>query len=120
VFLWQEVERLNALIELVDTSLHALLRCLQGLEVMSTDLANLVTAIRFGRVPEMWAKKAYPSEKPLGSWLLDLSKRADFLQQSDPRTSSADLVVGFLFPTRFFSPRYCISLHGSIVLRLTS
>ena len=47
---------------------------------MSNELESLFNAIFDNRVPELWQKVAYPSLKPLGSWILDFLKRLEFMQ----------------------------------------
>lgn len=38
---------------------------------MSSDLEMVYTAIQDNKVPALWHKVAYPSLKPLGSWIID-------------------------------------------------
>jgi dynein heavy chain len=48
---------------------------------MSLDLENMYTAFLNSEVPENWTKVAYPSLKPLGSWVTDFVERMVFYQQ---------------------------------------
>jgi len=38
---------------------------------MSADSDLIFSAMLNNQVPDFWAKKAYPSLKPLGSWMKD-------------------------------------------------
>ena len=62
----------NTLISLIHRSLGDLLKALKGLVVMSDALERMSTSVFNNSVPDMWANKAYPSLKPLGSWVADL------------------------------------------------
>ena len=46
---------------------------------MSNDLDDVLKNMFDNRVPESWAKVAYPSLKPFGSWILDFLKRLEFM-----------------------------------------
>lgn len=46
---------------------------------MSAELEAMMTKVLDDRVPLMWEKVAYPSLKPLGSWVADLIARVAFL-----------------------------------------
>ena len=45
---------------------------------MSGELETMGNSMVTGKVPGAWAKAAYPSRKPLGSWVLDLIARLKF------------------------------------------
>ncbi len=47
---------------------------------MNAELESLATALLIGKVPEFWAKRSYPSLKPLGSYISDFLQRIKFLQ----------------------------------------
>jgi dynein heavy chain len=77
--LTQECIRYNALLVVIRRTLREGLKALKGLVVMSPELEQVTDAIFDNRVPEMWASKAYPSLKPLSSWVLDLLERLEFI-----------------------------------------
>ncbi len=72
--------RYNRLLAVIKSSLTDLLKALKGLVVMSQQLEDVANSLFINHVPQMWAAKAYPSLKPLSSWVLDLVARMAFLQ----------------------------------------
>ena len=70
--LQQEVMLYNTLLRLIHSSLADLLKALKGLVVMSDSLERMSISVFNNSVPDMWANKAYPSLKPLASWVADL------------------------------------------------
>lgn len=56
-------------------SLGLLQKAIQGLVVMSLELEKMFVSFIDAKVPENWEKVAYPSLKPLGSWVTDLIQR---------------------------------------------
>lgn len=65
----------------VISSLQNVSNAIDGLLVMSSDLETIFASIQDNKVPEIWHKIAYSSEKPLGSWIMDLIKRLNFIQK---------------------------------------
>jgi len=47
---------------------------------MTAELEAMGTALFNNEVPDMWASVAYPSQKPLGTWVPDLQSRLAFIQ----------------------------------------
>ncbi|KAK3243833.1 hypothetical protein CYMTET_46533 [Cymbomonas tetramitiformis] len=80
IVLMQEMDRLNRLLRSLQVSLTSLLRAIQGLVVMSADLEVMFTCLLNNQVPGMWTRVAYPSLKPLSSWVADFHQRYDFLR----------------------------------------
>jgi hypothetical protein len=66
---------------------------------MSEELEMVYTAFLNNQVPKLWANAAYPSLKPLGSWVKDLILRCLFIQnwiRNGPPKSF--WISGFFFP----------------------
>lgn len=80
IFRLQEVERFNALITIIKKSLSELQKAIKGTVVMSIQLENMFDAFLDKKVPEMWEKAAYPSLKPLASWVNDFIERIIFFR----------------------------------------
>lgn len=62
----QELVRYNRLLKVIADSLRGLLKGLKGLVVMTNDLEQMANSLISNQIPLMWAKKGYPSLKPLG------------------------------------------------------
>ncbi|KAF2981156.1 hypothetical protein EK904_006835 [Melospiza melodia maxima] len=100
----QEVIRYNKLLEEVDLSLKDLLKALKGLVVMSSRLELMATSLYNNTVPEIWNSKAYPSLKPLASWVNDLVQRIEFMQNwISHGIPSVFWISGFFFPQAFLT-----------------
>ena len=69
--LQQELLRFNKLLSEVRSSLINIGKAIKGEIVMSLDLEAVGNSLFDNLVPGLWAKKAYPSLKPLASWVLD-------------------------------------------------
>eukprot|EP00667_Euglena_gracilis_P000011 EG_transcript_11 len=107
--LFQEAIRFNKLIREIHNSLALLQNALKGLVVMSQQLDMVATALYNNCIPDAWADKAYPSLKPLSSWVIDLMARTDALEawyQRDPATQGNPPIFwisGFYFPQAFLT-----------------
>ncbi|XP_068576471.1 dynein axonemal heavy chain 1 [Cebidichthys violaceus] len=77
----QEVIRYNTLLAVISQSLSDIVKALKGLVVMSSELELMANNLFNNVVPDMWKAKAYPSLKPLASWVSDLLQRINFLQR---------------------------------------
>ncbi|XP_025097584.1 dynein heavy chain 1, axonemal-like [Pomacea canaliculata] len=100
----QEVIRYNKLLNTIHRSLSDLLKALKGLVVMSGELEEMAYSLYDNCVPSMWAGKAYPSLKPLGSWVIDLEHRMKFINSwIDDGIPAVFWISGFFFPQAFLT-----------------
>lgn len=96
--------RYNALLAVTRASLLQCVKALRGLVAMSPELEAVSSAIFDNRVPALWEAKAYPSLKPLSSWVSDLLERVAFVAAWIERgTPAVYWISGFFFPQAFLT-----------------
>jgi dynein heavy chain len=79
VFL-QECEQMNTLIVEMVRSLLELNLGFAGELTMTDAMEDLMNSLFMDTVPASWAKRAWPSKRPLASWLFDMGQRVAQLQ----------------------------------------
>ncbi|KAF3851997.1 hypothetical protein F7725_005352 [Dissostichus mawsoni] len=106
LFIRDENGRLNSLTTVLgqELSLVTLKKAIAGLVVMSEEMDCIYTSFLNNQVPTHWANSAYPSLKPLASWVRDLTLRTAFIQmwinQGQPKSF---WISGFFFPQGFLT-----------------
>ncbi|KAL0210609.1 hypothetical protein RCL1_005045 [Eukaryota sp. TZLM3-RCL] len=99
-----EISKYNRILNVVRNSLKDIIRAIDGVIVMSADLEMVFFSLMNNQVPQMWANIAYPSVKPLSSWVKDLVGRVNFfknwLVDGEPAVFS---LPAFSFPQAFFT-----------------
>ncbi|KAF3689531.1 Dynein heavy chain 1 [Channa argus] len=92
----QEVIRYNKLLVVISHSLTDIVKALKGLVVMSSELELMANSL-FNNV-------AYPSLKPLASWVSDLLQRINFLRRWISKgIPPVFWISGFFFPQAFLT-----------------
>ncbi|RZF48033.1 hypothetical protein LSTR_LSTR002099 [Laodelphax striatellus] len=107
----QEIERFNSLLKVIHKSLSEMKKAIKGLVVMNDALEGMHVSFLNNQVPDMWARKAYPSLKSLSSWIHDLELRLDFINiwlKFGPPPSF--WLPGFFFPQGFMTG--CLQTHA--------
>ena len=103
-FLGQELVRFNELLRVMRKSLEDLRKAIKGLVVMSKDLDSMYRSFLNNQVPEIWERVAYPSLRPLASWVADLTQRVAFLRSwVVGGRPSAFWLSAFYFPQGFLT-----------------
>ena len=102
---FQECERLNILVFEIKRSLRELRSGLKGELTISPDMEVLMVDVYFDKVPESWAKRAYPSLLGLQTWFVDLMLRGKELENwaSDFVLPSSVWLAGFFNPQSFLT-----------------
>jgi len=102
--LQQELLRFNRLLQTVASSLQQLSKAIEGLVVMSNELEEVYNKMFDNLVPDMWHKVAYPSRKPLASWINDLIDRLAFMQKWVVEGAPPNFwISGFYFTQSFLT-----------------
>ena len=102
--LQQELFRFNKLLRTVSSTLINVDKAIDGFVVMSQDLELVFNSIFDNKVPDAWHKNAYPSLKPLGSWINDFIDRLKFMQQwIDEGAPPNFWISGFFFTQSFLT-----------------
>ncbi|VDK35198.1 unnamed protein product [Taenia asiatica] len=100
----QEVDRYNHLLKIIKTSLEQLQKAVKGFLVMSEKLEKIHSSFLLNTVPGLWENAAYPSLKPLSSWMKDLALRVEFINlwvlNGPPKSF---WISGFFFPQGFLT-----------------
>ena len=100
----QEAIRFNRLITVVRSSLQNIQLAIKGMVVMSKELEALYNSMFNNTIPDMWMEKAYPSMKPLASWVTDLTRRLAMIDTwVDKGHPKAYWISGFYFPQAFLT-----------------
>uniref|UniRef100_A0A3P8R8F5 Uncharacterized protein n=1 Tax=Astatotilapia calliptera TaxID=8154 RepID=A0A3P8R8F5_ASTCA len=100
----QEADRFNNLLKVLRMSLITLQKAIAGLVVMSEKMDRIYTSFLNNQVSTHWANSAYPSLKPLSSWVRDLTLRTSFIQTWITRGQPKSLwISGFFFPQGFLT-----------------
>uniref|UniRef100_A0A8C5DEH4 Dynein heavy chain n=1 Tax=Gouania willdenowi TaxID=441366 RepID=A0A8C5DEH4_GOUWI len=85
-------------------SLITLQKAIAGLVVMSEEMDRIYTSFLVNQVPAHWSNSAYPSLKPLASWVKDLALRTSFIQAWLTRGQPKSFwISGLFFPQGFLT-----------------
>uniref|UniRef100_A0A0R3WKD5 Dynein heavy chain 7, axonemal n=1 Tax=Hydatigena taeniaeformis TaxID=6205 RepID=A0A0R3WKD5_HYDTA len=100
----QEVDRYNHLLRIIKVSLEQMQKAVKGFLVMSEKLEKIYSSFLLNTVPRLWENAAYPSLKPLSSWVKDLALRVEFINlwvlNGPPKSF---WISGFFFPQGFLT-----------------
>uniref|UniRef100_A0A8B9LHE3 Dynein axonemal heavy chain 12 n=1 Tax=Astyanax mexicanus TaxID=7994 RepID=A0A8B9LHE3_ASTMX len=97
-------ESMNTVLVSDRDHIRNLLKAIKGLVVMDAELEAIAGSLLVGKVPEKWAKRSYPSLKPLGSYITDFLARLKFLQDwYDTTKPNVFWLSGFFFTQAFLT-----------------
>jgi dynein heavy chain len=75
--LFQELDRYNKLLSSLSRNLTTIIKVTNGTASTTAELEEVMLSLAQQKVPRIWGS-TYPSQKPLGSWMRDLSERVAF------------------------------------------
>eukprot|EP00941_MAST-03F_sp_MAST-3F-sp1_P004511 g4511.t1 len=100
----QELLKFNVLSSCIRDSLINVKKAIKGLIVMGDALEKVYKSLFFGRVPDMWAAKSYPSLKPLAGYFADFLLRIQmFAEWLGTKPPAVFWMSGFYFTQAFLT-----------------
>jgi dynein heavy chain len=108
------MEYMNALVEAIVISLEEISQGIQGLLTISESMERIIDALSLNRVPVVWNALAYPSKRGLASWLNNLLKRIEQLNQFKDEPTTIPKVAMI---SRFFNPQSFLTAIKQVVGR---
>lgn len=75
----QEMQRFNNLLRIIRNSCFNVIKAVTGVLVMTPELESVSASIMFKKIPTPWGAKAYPSLKPVASFINDFVARLKWL-----------------------------------------
>jgi len=116
VFL-QECEYLTVLIVEMQRSLFELELGFKGELTMSDQMEQLIDSLFYDKIPASWAKRAFPSTRPLASWVKNL---VDRYEQMAEWTASPTEIPKCVNLSRLFNPQSFLTAIKQITSQLQS
>ena len=102
--LHQELIRFNNLLIVIKNTIEQVIQGIEGNIVLNNEIEELINHIYDNLVPKIWQKIAYPSEKPLASWMIDFIQRMRFFQNWTENGCPNDFwISGFYFTHSFLT-----------------
>lgn len=95
--------RFNKLITFINRNLKELVQAIKGEIIMTEALEETFNSLIINSVPKSWAKRAYPSMKPLSSWFTDFIERAAFFKNALNERPKMYWISAFFFPQGFLT-----------------
>ena len=105
-YLLHEIQRFNILLQEIQDSIEEVRKAIKGEVSMSDELNQMYWDMLNNKVPEKWESKAYPSRKPLTSWMENLKERIAFFR----KWLEVGFPVAFWMPSFFFPQGFLTSL----------
>lgn len=80
-----------------------LVQAVKGEIIMTDLLEDTFNSLTINVVPKSWAKRAYPSMKPLSSWFIDFIERVTFFRNALAERPKLYWISAFFFPQGFLT-----------------